>query len=209
MKKIVFLLFFVPFLTKSQSFSNGWQEGYKKGYCDNDFGCIEPIPPISPIAPIKSNFNLSDYQHGYNEGFKAGMKAKVGKSNSSSSNLTNTMNQLSQQRHEQHMQQMDHYNQMERESQRQMNENMRNLADAMAKQRAENMGWKKISDVRFTYTYVGASGFARLKKLEKKALDEVENESIRKGFEYEIIKIFRHKQSFGILPKVEVLIEIQ
>ena len=119
------------------------------------------------------------------------------------------MNQLSQQRHEQHMQQMDHYNQMERESQRQMNENMRNLADAMAKQRAENMGWKKISDVRFTYTYVGASGFARLKKLEKKALDEVENESIRKGFEYEIIKIFRHKQSFGILPKVEVLIEIQ
>jgi len=53
------------------------------------------------------------------------------------------------------------------------------------------------------------SGFARLKKLEKKALDQVENESIRKGFEYEIIKIFRHKQSFGILPKVEVLIEIQ
>mgnify|MGYP001380496973 CR=1 FL=1 len=52
-------------------------------------------------------------------------------------------------------------------------------------------------------------GFARLKKLEKKALDEVENESIRRGFEYEIIKIFRHKQSFGILPKVEVLIEIQ
>tara|TARA_B100000767_G_scaffold203712_1_gene190597 strand:- start:328 stop:957 length:630 start_codon:yes stop_codon:yes gene_type:complete len=209
MKKIIFLLFFVPFLVNSQSFSNGWQEGYKKGYCDNDFGCIEPIPPISPIAPIKPNSNLSDYQYGYNEGFKLGMKAKVGKSNSSSSNLTNSMNQLSQQRHEQHMQQMDHNNQMERESQRQMNENMRNLGEAMAKQRAKNMGWKKISDVRFTYTYVGASGFARLKKLEKKALDQVENESIRKGFEYEIIKIFRHKQSFGILPKVEVLIEIQ
>ena len=201
----------LPLLVGAQSFSDGWQEGYKKGYCDNDFGCIEPIPPISPVMPINSS-GLSDYQFGYNEGFKAGMGSKSNGGNRLNYRLSEeTLNRVSEANKpiQTNIQKRDHYNQMERERQKQMNENMQNIADAMAKQRAENMGWKKISDVRFTYTYVGVSGFARLKKLEKKALDEVENESIRRGFEYEIIKIFRHKTSFGILPKVEVLIEIQ
>lgn len=55
-------------------YSRGFQNGYKEGYCYNDFGCISPIPPITPIPLIgESNDN---YQDGYNRGFKSGLEDK-------------------------------------------------------------------------------------------------------------------------------------
>jgi hypothetical protein len=55
-------------------YSRGFQNGYKEGYCHNDFGCIAPIPPITPI-PLIGESNDS-YQDGYNRGFKRGLEDK-------------------------------------------------------------------------------------------------------------------------------------
>lgn len=55
-------------------YDRGFKNGYKEGYCYNDFGCISPIPPITPIPLIgESNDN---YQDGYNRGFKRGLEDK-------------------------------------------------------------------------------------------------------------------------------------
>ncbi len=60
---------------------DGFNDGYKKGYCqDKGIGCLAPIPPIPPIPEIGENSN--SYQDGYNKGFKVGMQANSGTTNS-------------------------------------------------------------------------------------------------------------------------------
>lgn len=56
------------------SYDNGFQSGYKAGYCYNDFGCIAPTPPITPIPHIGESYD--SYQDGYNRGFKKGQENK-------------------------------------------------------------------------------------------------------------------------------------
>ena len=55
-------------------FSEGFQDGYKKGYCLGDGNCLPPIPPIIPIPAIGENYD--SYQDGYNRGFQMGLDAK-------------------------------------------------------------------------------------------------------------------------------------
>lgn len=59
----------------SQSnFSNGFQSGYKNGYCHNQgITCISPNPPIAPIP--STNENINSYQDGYNRGFAQGLSS--------------------------------------------------------------------------------------------------------------------------------------
>lgn len=77
---IVALLISVATFAQSD-YSRGFQNGYKEGYCYNDFGCISPIPPITPIPLIgESNDN---YQDGYNRGFKRGLEDKQTKKSNS------------------------------------------------------------------------------------------------------------------------------
>jgi hypothetical protein len=84
MKKNLLLL--IALLTSitvfgQSDYSRGFQNGYKEGYCYNDFGCIAPIPPITPIPLIgESNDN---YQDGYNRGFKRGLEDKQAKKTNS------------------------------------------------------------------------------------------------------------------------------
>lgn len=75
------VLFFLSTLfTQAQSsFCAGWKEGYKEGYCYEDYGCVSPVPPICPVPNVDEN----NFKGGYNRGFIAGSnaKAKLTKSN--------------------------------------------------------------------------------------------------------------------------------
>lgn len=56
----------------TQTFQQGWNDGYKKGYCANDPFCISPIPPIAPIPML--GFNT--YSDGYTLGVIRGKQDK-------------------------------------------------------------------------------------------------------------------------------------
>lgn len=49
-------------------YCNGFEEGYKSGYCYQVRGCIEPIPPICPIPLL----GQEGYKDGYDRGFQLG-----------------------------------------------------------------------------------------------------------------------------------------
>lgn len=88
--QIFTLIFFLSFSFKTYSQSGytvGFNDGYKKGYCYNDFSCIPPIPPTAPIPSVNENYN--SYQDGYNRGFQMGLDAKRSH-NSNSNNNQNT-----------------------------------------------------------------------------------------------------------------------
>jgi hypothetical protein len=90
-KKMLFTAFVLLNIVSlaQNDYSRGFQNGYKEGYCYNDFGCISPIPPITPIPLIgESNDN---YQDGYNRGFKLGLEDKQAKK-SNSGNTRNSQN---------------------------------------------------------------------------------------------------------------------
>jgi len=75
MKKIIIVLCLLVgslFAYYGGAFSNGYQAGFKAGYCYQEFSCIPPIPPIPPIPEIGE----SSYMDGYNRGFLDGMNAK-------------------------------------------------------------------------------------------------------------------------------------
>jgi len=77
MKKplLLFITLLLSLSTFGQSdYSRGFQNGYKVGYCYNDYGCIPPIPPITPIPRIGES--QDNYQDGYNRGFKQGLEDK-------------------------------------------------------------------------------------------------------------------------------------
>ena len=86
--KRTFLLSFILFISANllfaqTDFTNGFNEGYKKGYChDQGIGCIEPIPPISALPKIGESSD--SYTDGYNRGFQMGLDAQ--KSSTTSDN---------------------------------------------------------------------------------------------------------------------------
>lgn len=77
---ILLLLTFVAF-GQYKDYDRGFKNGFKEGYCYNDYGCISPIAPITPIPLVgESNDN---YQDGYNRGFKWGLEDKQSKKSNS------------------------------------------------------------------------------------------------------------------------------
>lgn len=75
MKKLLIILLATVSLsfTAATNYCNGFEEGYKAGWCDDDYGCIEPIVPVCPVMRINDK---DTYRDGYNRGFKMGIKAK-------------------------------------------------------------------------------------------------------------------------------------
>lgn len=75
-KYTLFFLLILSTTTFGQSnFSNGFNNGYKKGFCQNQgIGCIEPLPPTAPIPGTNEKEN--SYQDGYNRGFEAGLNSQ-------------------------------------------------------------------------------------------------------------------------------------
>lgn len=88
MRKVLIIIFILANLSiqAQDSYTKGFQSGYKAGYCYNDFGCIEPIPPITPIPKIgESSYNFQD---GYNRGFSMGLDDKKTKTTNRGSQYT-------------------------------------------------------------------------------------------------------------------------
>jgi hypothetical protein len=72
---ILSIVFFVTSTVLAQTnFTIGFNNGYKKGYCqDQGIGCIEPIPPIAPNPKVGES--SESYNDGYNRGFQTGLNA--------------------------------------------------------------------------------------------------------------------------------------
>jgi hypothetical protein len=84
MKKIIiffFLIINIPIFGQT-SYSRGFQNGYKDGYCYREQGCLPPITPITPIPRLGEN--QDSYQDGFNRGFIQGLEDKQPKKSSSS-----------------------------------------------------------------------------------------------------------------------------
>lgn len=209
MKHLIFLfalLISVSSFGQTQ-FSNGWKDGYKKGYCNNDLTCIDPIPPAPPAPPIKQT-NISDYKFGYNEGFQAGLRANS--SNSSSPQVSapdyklsdNTMNSVKEASGD--------FTPDYSASQAELRQSTNQLYAVIAQQRNAN-GWKTINkeEGRFLFTYVPPTGLKRMSKLVTETLEKVRKESIIHDFDYDVIEVFEYKTKVGVLPKVEILIKVK
>lgn len=82
------LLLIIVVAFAQSNYDRGFKNGYKEGYCYNDFACIAPIAPITPIPNIgESNDN---YQDGYNRGFKIGLENKQKSKSSNSENYNSS-----------------------------------------------------------------------------------------------------------------------
>ena len=71
MKKLFILLMLVVLtsFTTEDKYCEGFQDGYKAGYCYEVVGCIEPTPPICPTPTVNCS---TGYKCGYNRGFAKG-----------------------------------------------------------------------------------------------------------------------------------------
>ena len=70
MKKIIFIVIFSAILFSSISamastFCDGWEEGYKAGYCYKHPNCSEPLVPVCPASLTGKD----TYKDGYDLGF--------------------------------------------------------------------------------------------------------------------------------------------
>lgn len=94
------MFFFSTMLFAQTEYGRGFKDGYKEGYCYNDYGCIGKLAPITPIPFIGEK--STSYQDGYNRGFKMGIGDKQrDEANKNSSNNSYTIdyqdvNQVSQ-----------------------------------------------------------------------------------------------------------------
>ncbi|MGA2091777.1 MAG: hypothetical protein ABSH16_00010 [Sedimentisphaerales bacterium] len=50
-------------------FCEGWENGWKAGYCYGDTYCMAPLAPLCPLPRLGED----SYQGGYNRGFIAGI----------------------------------------------------------------------------------------------------------------------------------------
>ena len=70
-------------------------------------------------------------------------------------------------------------------------------------------GMKNLGSGIYSVTQVGGSGFVSLKKLEKRARQEIVDFTTTNSFNYKIINIEKQKQSIGIFPKVIITFNIK
>jgi len=84
MKKLLLILLFVPLVSFGQSFGDGYEEGWKAGYCHDKAYCNTPIPPLPSLGK-------QSYQDGYSSGFAKGTaKYNQEKSNEPSSSRSSS-----------------------------------------------------------------------------------------------------------------------
>jgi hypothetical protein len=67
MKKFL-LIAIIPLFVSD--FCDGWDDGYKEGWCYQIDNCIAPVPPVCPTPEVGE----TRYKDGYNRGFTKGKK---------------------------------------------------------------------------------------------------------------------------------------
>ena len=70
-------------------------------------------------------------------------------------------------------------------------------------------GMKNLGSGTYSVTQVGGSGFVSLKKLEKRARQEIIDFTNANSFTYKIINIEKQKMTVGIFPKVIITFKIK
>ena len=73
MIKILIINLFFLFNNPTGDYCDGFEGGYKDGYCYNDNRCITPI---APLCPLRSVYEDDTYKAGYQRGFKLGLCKK-------------------------------------------------------------------------------------------------------------------------------------
>ena len=77
--KTLFILLLSIYSTTNRfcqtNYDQGFESGFKEGYCYGDYSCIAPPPP--PTPPIRPGEQYENYQDGYNRGFKLGLDNKA------------------------------------------------------------------------------------------------------------------------------------
>lgn len=68
--KTLILLFFPVFIFSQTTYQDGFNKGFKSGYCLNEIGCISPFPPVGQTNVINT------YKNGYDNGFSEGIKQR-------------------------------------------------------------------------------------------------------------------------------------
>jgi hypothetical protein len=53
-------------------FCEGFEDGYKAGWCYQESYCLEPLSPLCPLPKLGED----GYQDGYNRGFVTGIQAR-------------------------------------------------------------------------------------------------------------------------------------
>jgi hypothetical protein len=70
MKKFVAMIVLAcAMMVFASGFCDGWEDGYKAGYCYQNYTCMAPMTPMCPMQRIGE----STYQDGYNRGFMRGL----------------------------------------------------------------------------------------------------------------------------------------
>ena len=86
MKKLLVILILLPLVSYSQ-YSNGYRDGWKKGYCYGiTYGCIAPNPPIAPTPNLTKGEDFT-YKSGYSRGLLDGKAANSGGGSSRSKGI--------------------------------------------------------------------------------------------------------------------------
>ena len=71
---IIYFAFITQIIFSQSNFKRGFDNGFKNGYCFDDYGCIAPYPPIVPILSYSESYD--NYNQGYNRGFSMGQIQK-------------------------------------------------------------------------------------------------------------------------------------
>jgi hypothetical protein len=66
---IIGIVLFSSINVMASAFCDGWEEGYKAGYCYKRDNCAEPLVPVCS-APLQGK---DTYKDGYDLGFPAGL----------------------------------------------------------------------------------------------------------------------------------------
>lgn len=85
---IIYFAFITQIIFSQSNFERGFDNGFKNGYCFDDYGCIAPFTPFAPIPLLNESYE--NYNQGYNRGFTVGQRMKTIDITSAKQNNSNT-----------------------------------------------------------------------------------------------------------------------